>query len=81
MKISVLYFSVFQKITGKRSEQFDLDEKVSAEQLFSLMTERYPDLSEYKQYLRLAVNQEYQPFDTVLQHDDEVVFITPVSGG
>lgn len=81
MKISVLYFSVIQKITGKRYEQFELPEKINGEQLFLLIAERHPGLSDYKRYLRLAVNQEYQPFETVLKHNDEVVFITPVSGG
>lgn len=81
MNISVIYFSVLQKITGKRQEQIHLENSSNGEDLFELLAGQYPELNKYKKHLRLSVNREYSPFDRTLQSDDEVVFITPVSGG
>lgn len=38
-------------------------------------------LSLDKDILRVAVNQEYKPWDSSLQDNDEVMFIPPVNGG
>lgn len=81
MKISVIYFSILQKITGKRQETIHLEQPGNAEELFEIIAEQYPEIKKYKPYMRVSVNQEYLPFNTQLNPDDEVVFITPVSGG
>ncbi|MEX0680319.1 MAG: MoaD/ThiS family protein [Balneolales bacterium] len=81
MNISVIYFSVLKKITGKSQEVIRLEKQMSAEDLFGLLSKKYPEMVRYKPYIRLSVNQEYLPFETRLKPDDEVVFITPVSGG
>jgi MoaD family protein len=81
MNISVIYFSVLKKITGKRQEEIHLDKPSKAEDLFEMLAEQYPEMKKYKPYIRVSVNQEYLPFQTELKADDEVVFITPVSGG
>ena len=42
---------------------------------------RYPRLDGLIEYARLAINQEYQPWDTPLHDGDELGLIPPVSGG
>lgn len=81
MCITILYFSVLQKITGKRQEVIQMEEPGNAENLFKILEQKYPEIIKYKPYIRLSVNQEYLPFNTQLKPEDEVVFITPVSGG
>ena len=46
----------------------------------SLMT-RYPNLAALLPHMRVAVDEEFVPYDTVLQSSCEVAFIPPVSGG
>lgn len=41
----------------------------------------YPHLGPWKDYLRIAVNQEYAPDERPVAPGDEVAVIPPVSGG
>lgn len=52
-------------------------------QLWQILLERHPSLSEISQRCLLAVNQEYVEVDTTvpLRASDEVAVIPPVSGG
>lgn len=81
MQVSVKYFSVLHSITGKREENLELPEHSTGEIMLEQVLEHYPAIKPYKNILRLAVNQEYRDFSTKLQEQDEVVLITPVSGG
>ncbi|MDZ7756826.1 MoaD/ThiS family protein [Rhodohalobacter sp.] len=81
MNISVIYFSVLKKITGKSQETIHMEKSGNAEDLFGILAQEYPEMEKYKTYMRLSVNQQYLPFTTELKPNDEVVFITPVSGG
>ena len=45
------------------------------------LVERHQQLRGLLDYARLAVNQEYQPWDVRLRDGDEVSLIPPVSGG
>lgn len=58
-----------------------MEKSGNAEDLFGILAQEYPEMEKYKTYIRLSVNQQYLPFTTELKPNDEVVFITPVSGG
>ena len=47
----------------------------------TVLVERYPRLAGLIAYVRLAVNQEYQPWEAPLSDGDELGLIPPVSGG
>jgi len=47
----------------------------------TVLVERYPRLAGLIAYARLAVNQEYQPWEVPLSDGDELGLIPPVSGG
>jgi len=79
--VSVKYFSILSNITGKRSEEITIQSGDTVRKLLEILEDRYPDLSRYKPYLRVAVNQEYTEMDYCPADRDEIVFITPVSGG
>ena len=47
----------------------------------TVLVERYPQLDGLIGYARLAINQEYQPWEAPLHDGDELGLIPPVSGG
>lgn len=79
--ISIKYFSVLSEITGKRQEELSISEGDSLEDIFSSIKKRFPGIEKYRPHIRAAVNQNYREFDFKPKDNDEIVFITPVSGG
>lgn len=79
--VSIKYFSVLSEITGKRQEQLSIREGETLEDIFIAVKERFPGIGKYRPHIRAAVNQQYEEFDFKPKKNDEVVFITPVSGG
>jgi molybdopterin converting factor small subunit len=51
------------------------------EDLFELYARRFPRLEAMARSLRWGVNQEFGERERVLQENDEVAFLPPVSGG
>jgi len=79
--ISIKYFSVLSEITGIRQEKLSIREGDTLEDVLLLITERFPKIEKYHPHIRAAVNQNYEEFDFKPKNNDEIVFITPVSGG
>ena len=79
--ISIKYFSVLSEVTGKREEKVPISEGDTLEDIFISIKKRFPDIEKYRPYIRAAVNQNYEEFDFKPNNNDEIVFITPVSGG
>lgn len=79
--ISIKYFSVLSDITGKRREKLSIREGDTLDDILSSITERFPGVDKYRTHIRAAVNQNYEELDFSPKQNDEVVFITPVSGG
>jgi len=81
MVVKVRLFAVLAEIAGERELEVELPEGATGEDLCAALARRYPQLLKLKGALRLAVNQEYVPWDTPLRSGDETAFIPPVSGG
>jgi molybdopterin converting factor small subunit len=79
--VSIKYFSVLSEITGKRQEKLAIRKGDSLEDLFISIQERFPGIEKYRPHIRAAVNQNYEEFEFKPKENDEIVFITPVSGG
>lgn len=79
--VSIKYFSVLSDITGKRHETLTINNGESLQQILSSISERFPQIQKYQPHIRAAVNQNYEEFDFKPKENDEIVFITPVSGG
>jgi len=77
--VSVHYFAVLREQRGLAREQLvtaaadpaALYEELRGKHGFTLPAER----------LRVAVNEEFAPWDAVLRDGDTLVFIPPVAGG
>lgn len=79
--IFIKYFSVLSQITNKRCEPLELKEGQTVEELINILAQKYPEMARYIPYIRVAVNQNYVSMDYMPSENDEVAFITPVSGG
>lgn len=79
--VSIKYFSVLSEITGKRQEELSIKEGQSLQDILASISERFPEMKKYQPHIRAAVNLNYEEFDFKPKENDEIVFITPVSGG
>lgn len=81
MRVKVLFFGRLREVVGKGEELIDVPHGALIEQLFKLCASRKPELAHYRSSLVASRNQEFAPWNTPLQADDEVAFLPPVSGG
>lgn len=58
-----------------------LPERATTGQIWNSLTEKHPALTPFREISRLAVNLAYVQGEVVLQDNDEVCIIPPVSGG
>lgn len=77
--IKVCYFSILREEAGCSDEQVETHADTPAN-LYAELLERH-SFTLPQSDLRVAVNEVFQPWDTSLEDNDEVVFIPPVSGG
>ncbi|WP_273566482.1 MoaD/ThiS family protein [Maribacter halichondriae] len=80
--MELLLFGIAKDIVGE--SVIDLSDKdclpTSVAELKKLLAAAYPDFSKLSS-LAIAVNSEYADDDVVLDKDDEIAIIPPVSGG
>jgi len=81
MTLTVLFFAMLRDVVNRENVVVDMPGQSSVEDLFVELADRYPDLKEWRDHVRWAVNCEYVPVHTKLRDGDEVCFIPPVSGG
>lgn len=81
MQIDVLFLGPAKSLAGVPSAPLELPESTTVGGLRKLLVERFPALRPAMGSIRLAVNEEFADDDRVLQAEDEVALIPPVSGG
>jgi molybdopterin synthase catalytic subunit len=81
MQVRVLYLGMLREIAGCERETVELGDALTAGQLYAQLQQRIPKLREFRGAIALAVNYEYSDGKTMLQENDEVALIPPVSGG
>ena len=79
MKIKVKYFASLREQAQKNEEEITEFFNNSFD-LYLALKERY-QFSLNVNEIKVAINGEYQDFQTKLCHDDVVTFIPPVAGG
>ena len=80
MQIKIQTFGIAREICGGPQISLQVPESTTAGQLKLLLTEHYPRLGALASFL-LAVNEAYAEPQTLLQAEDEIAVIPPVSGG
>jgi molybdopterin synthase sulfur carrier subunit len=81
MKIKILFFSSIKDKLKKNSDEIEVQDEISVDQLLNILKEKYPDISDRLDNVMIAVNEEYKDKDYKLKEGDVVALIPPVSGG
>jgi molybdopterin synthase catalytic subunit len=81
MRICVRYFAALRETVGQGEESLIVPDESCIKDIRTLLLIRYPQLQAVMERALCAVNHCYVPIDTVLQENDELVFIPPVGGG
>ena len=81
MKVTVRFFAMFREQLGTGQATIDLPEGSTARDGFDTALADAPSLRGLAGSVMLMVNEEYVDRDHVLQEDDELAIIPPVSGG
>jgi len=80
MKINVLFFGITKEMVGKQQIDMDLARPTTVADFKTMLIEKYPKLSDLNA-VAFAVNSEYAEDQLLIQAQDEVALIPPVSGG
>jgi molybdopterin converting factor small subunit len=81
MDVRVRFFAMLRDAAGRDECWLVLGPGARGADAKTALVERYPRLAGLIAYARLAVNQEYQPWEAPLADGDELGLIPPVSGG
>ena len=81
MRVRVRLFARLRDIVGAGELERDVPAEATVRLLWESLTREFSELSQYAASISSAVNAEYARMETLLQDDDEVAFLPPVSGG
>ena len=79
INIKIQYFAVLQEITGCSSETLSVQANSTPETVYQKLNSRY-DLPNQNR-LKVAINDCFCSWESILNKDDTMVFIPPVTGG
>ncbi len=80
MKVEVIAFGIAKDIINAKSVNLEVSEGVTVGNIKEKLVNDYPAFNALVS-LKLAVNAEYVEDHHILNENDEVVLIPPVSGG
>lgn len=80
MKITVLFFGISSDLVGENQLELILEKPISVEDFKDYLQAKFSSLDNIKTYA-IAVNETYATNDIVLNSNDVVAIIPPVSGG
>lgn len=81
MQVRVLYLGMLRDLAGREREVVQLSDGARLSDLYAELQHRIPKLQDFRNAIALSVNYEYSDGAAVLQDNDEVALIPPVSGG
>jgi MoaE-MoaD fusion protein len=81
MRINVKLFAILRDKAGASELQLDLPDGATAATAIDALKQKVPAIADHARSAAYAVNQNYVPPSTVLNDNDELAIIPPVSGG
>lgn len=81
MRITVRFFASLREAAGVEACALTLEPGAEGTHAKHALLARFPRLGGLIRVTRLAVNQEYQPWNAKLRDGDELALIPPLSGG
>jgi molybdopterin synthase sulfur carrier subunit len=79
--VTIRLFAGLREITGAGELVRDVPAPATVAAAWDALTREWPALEPYRASLSCAVNAEYAKFTDLIDEDDEVAFLPPVSGG
>ena len=79
--VKVLLFSVLKEKIGEGSMTVELASSQTGKELLDQLAADFTPILDYRNVIRLAVNESYVDEMHQLVDGDEIALITPVSGG
>ncbi|MDZ7878866.1 MAG: MoaD/ThiS family protein [Saprospiraceae bacterium] len=80
MNLKILTFGIARDIVGGSTFSFTVARGTTVAQLKQTLLDRYPTFGNLSSLL-IAVNEEYGDDDTIIEENDDIALIPPVSGG
>ncbi len=81
MRVRVLFFGMLKDLAGKSSDLLELPDGALVSDVLAHYSAEVPRMREALASVAVAVNQEYAGAETVLNSNDEIALLPPVSGG
>ena len=79
--VEIELFAVFKEEHGSNQLQLSFDQPPEVRTLVTRLQGHWPNLSEVLCKSRIAVNNQFQGDEYLIQKGDKVALIPPVSGG
>lgn len=79
--VTVKLFAAYQDAFGVPELTLEFPEGTPVEAVCDALIAQHPELAQWKALTRFGINLQFVEPDTVLQPQDDVVLIPPVSGG
>jgi len=76
----ILAFGIAKDIFGSGTIEMALDDGTTIDSLKAALEDKYSKLKQLSSYM-IAVNDEYAQAENVINTQDEIAIIPPVSGG
>jgi len=80
MKCNILLFGIATDIVGANELTLDIAKNTSVHRLKSILIDTYEGFKNVHQFA-IAVNESYANDETIIQQNDIIAIIPPVSGG
>nr|WP_249664802.1 molybdopterin converting factor subunit 1 [Staphylococcus caprae] len=77
--VRVLYFAELKEILNQSSEEIDIKKEMTVQEFEAHLFNQHPEIDDKK--FQIAVNEEFVRKDDIIQPQDTVALIPPVSGG
>ena len=81
IEVKVKLFAIYQEAFGEPELDLKLAPETTVGALLQSLLKQKPNLAQWQDVTRFGVNLQFVDANTVLQDQDEVVLIPPVSGG
>jgi sulfur-carrier protein len=81
IKITVKLFAAYQEAYQASELRLELPQSTSVIHVFDRLLKEKPELEKWRNLTRFGVNLQFVTADTLLENEDELVLIPPVSGG
>ncbi len=81
ISITVRFFASVKDVAKLSETTIELPAASIVEDALTLLISQYPEMKNFRSYIRIAVNENYVEPGFRLHDGDEIAIIPPVSGG